>query len=229
MPARRVAGYLAAAGAALLGLTPELAHSQECAGLPSLRERPVIVTADISGGKDAWSLGAGLTAGRAAFVGVYVDRATYQNVGFAATTADARSTDIGAAAGYEFRLGPLGLCPVASGQWETGPDGSFAGNQLDSDGWTVGAGMSAGGVLVRTAGLRIIPSASVTFQRVSSTVHDFPFINTDSHAHDTGWLVGLGIGVAVGALTLEPSVTIPSGLEGGVTTFSLSVNVGVGR
>jgi hypothetical protein len=215
--------------ATLMQLAPVAARAQLCAGTPSLRERPVFVSGDVARGKDAWSVGAGLTAGRDAFAGVHVERATYQNVSFAATQADTRSTDVGGVVGYEFRLGRMGVCPVAAGQWESGPDGTFAGNRLNSDGWTVGGGVTAGGVLRRTAGWRVIPYASVTFERVSSTVHDYPFVGTDSHAHDTGWVFGAGFGVVIGSrVTLGPSVTVPTGIEGGETTFGFGVDVGLG-
>ena len=188
------------------------------------------MTADAARAKDAWSIGAGLTAGRSAFVGVHVERATYQNVSYAATQADTRSTDVTGAVGYEFRVGGVSVCPVVTGQWESGPDGDFAGNPLNSDGWTVGAGLSAGSILLRLGPWRIIPSASVSLERVSTTVHDFPFIGTDSHAYDTGWVFGFGIGFVIGSrVTVEPSLNIPSGIEGGATTFGFNVSVGLGR
>jgi hypothetical protein len=230
MTAARTAGLAVLACATLMELTSVPARAQVCAGSPSLRERPLVATADVARAKDAWSLGAGLTAGRSAFVGVHVERATYQNVSYAATQADTRSTDLGGAVGYEFRVGDFGVCPVATGQWESRPDGDFAGNRLNSDGWTVGVGLSAGWILLRMGRWRIIPSASVSLERVSTTVHDFPFVGTDSHARDTGWVFGFGIGVVVGSrVTVEPSLNIPSGIEGGATTFGFSVSVGLGR
>jgi hypothetical protein len=216
--------------ATLMELTGTPARAQLCAGSPSLRERPLVVTADAARAKDAWSIGAELTGGRSAFVGLQVERATYQDVSFAATQADTHSTDLGGAVGYEFRIGRFGVCPVAAAQWESGPDGTFGGTRLDSDGWTVSAGLSAGWILLRTARWRVIPTASATLQRISTTVHDFPFVGTDSRAHDTGWSFGIGIGFVAGSrVTVAPSVSIPSGIEGGETTFGLSVSVGLGR
>jgi hypothetical protein len=78
----------------------------------------------------------------------------------------------------------------------------------------VGAGLSAGGVLLRTSGWRIIPYASVTVQRASTTVHDIPFVGTDSHAHDTGGVFGFGVGVAAGSrVTVGPSVAMRHGIR----------------
>ncbi len=229
MAIRRVGAIPVLACATLMQLAAPPARAQVCAGSVSLRERPVIVTADAASAKNAWSVGAGLTAGRSAFVGAFVERVTYQDVSFAATQGEAHSNNLGGAVGYEFRLGAVGVCPVASALWESGPDGNFAGNRLNSDGWTAGAGVSVGGELLRTATLRLFPFASATIQRVSSTVHDFPFVGTDTHAHDTGFVFGIGFGVAVGSrVTLGPSVSIPSGIEGGETTVGFSLDVGLG-
>jgi hypothetical protein len=61
-------------------------------------------------------------------------------------------------------------------------------------------------------------------------VHDYPFVGTNSRAHDAGWVFSFGVGMALGSrLTLGPSVSIPGGIEGGETTFGLSVSVGLGR
>ena len=226
--ARRVVA--AAACLALAALAARPASAQLCAGLPSLSERPVIVTADAARATGAWSTGAGLTVGRRAFAGAFVERATYQDVSFAATQADTRSIAVGGGVGYEFRIGQAGVCPVATGQWESGPDGTFGGTRLDSDGWTVGAGLSAGGRLLNERAWRLFLYASVTVERVTTTVHDFPFVGTDSRAHDTGWVFGLGVGVGLGSrVTLAPSLSIPSGIEGSETTFGLSLNIGLGH
>jgi len=215
---------------ALVPLASRPARAQLCAGLPSLSEQPVIVTADLAQSKGAWSVGSGFTAGRSLFAGAYAERTTYRDVSFAATQADTRSIDVGGGVGYEIRVGQAGVCPVATGQWESGPDGMFGGTRLNSDGWTVGAGLSAGGTLVRGGAWRVIPYASATFERVASTVHDVPFAGTDSRAHDTGWVFSFGVGVGFGPrITVAPSLSVPSGIEGGETTFGLSLNVGLGR
>ncbi len=229
--AMRIGGTLRVLmGVSLAGLTSLPLRAQVCAGLLSLHERPVVVSVDAAAARGASSVGAGLTAGRSAFAGAFVERAVYRNVDYAATQADTRSTNVGAAVGYEVRRERFAVCPVATVQWESGPDGTFAGNILNSDGWTIGAGVSVGAVLIEAAGWRVISSTSLTVQRASTTVHDFPFVGTDSRAHDTGLLYGFAIGLVVGArLTIQPTVNIPSGIEGGETTYGLSVNLGLGR
>lgn len=214
----------------ILLAVPVCGRAQVCAGLPSLHERPVIVTADASRAKDAWSAGAELTAGRSAFASAFAGVNMSQNVDFAAQRGNAHSIEFGAGLGYELRFDHIGLCPVVTASWETGPDGDFGGSRLNSDGWTVGGGVGIGGVLVRRPHWGLIPFASASYARVSATVHDFPFVGTNSTAHETGWVFSLGAGITLGPrLTLTPSLTIPTGFTDNVTSVDLGVSIGLGR
>jgi hypothetical protein len=221
----------------LLAGTAASARAQVCAGLPSLRERPVIATLDVAVADSVRSSSAGVTVGRRAFAGAFVGRTVYSDVSFAATTADATSTVIGMGAGYELSLVPdataggtrVGLCPIVTGQWDTGPDGDFGGNHLDSDGWSAGGGVSVGGVLLDRGFWRLFPFGQVSFVHASATVHDFPFVGSDSHAKGDGWLFALGVGVGLGSrVTVSPELVLPSGTADAGTSYGLSVNVGLG-
>jgi len=215
---------------ALVLLAPASGRAQVCAGLPSLHERAVIVTADASRGKDAWSGGMEITAGRSAFASAYGGVNLSQNVDFAAQRGDAHSIEFGAGLGYELRFEEIGICPIVTAAYETGPDGDFGGSRLNSDGWTVGGGVGIGGVLVRGPRWGLIPFASASYNRVTATVHDFPFVGTSSAAHETGWVFSLGAGIRLGPrLTLTPSLTIPTGFTDNVTSVDFSVSIGLGH
>lgn len=212
--------------------------AQVCAGLPSLSERPIIASTDVSRATTGWSATAGVTAGRRLFGAVYGGTTTYENVEFAAQTRDASSFVAGAGLGYEVTLAPhpetagarIGLCPLLAAEWESGPDGDFGGTKLDSDGWTLSAGASVGGALLDRPPWRLIPFAAASFARVSTTVHDVPFVGTDTDARDDGWVFAVGVGVGIGPqVTVSPGLTIPTGITGGENSFSLSFNVGFGH
>ena len=226
----RVSSALPAMACVALIALPAAARAQVCAGLPSLHERPVILTADASRGKNAWSAGMEITAGRSAFATAYGGVNLSQNVDFAAQRGDAHSIEFGAGLGYELRFRDLGVCPLVTAAYETGPDGDFGGSRLNSDGWTAGGGAGIGGVLVRRRRWGLIPFASAFYARVSATVHDFPFVGTNSTEHETGWVFSLGAGITLGPrLTLTPSVTIPTGFTDNVTSLDLGVSIALGR
>src|SRR5512135_3200277 len=77
--------------AAIASLAPAAGRAQVCAGLPSLRERPVVLGGSYSGSRSGWSLGGDATLGRAAFVNLAAGHVVYRNVDFGAVTADAHS------------------------------------------------------------------------------------------------------------------------------------------
>ena len=217
---------------------PATGRAQVCAGLPSLNERPIIGTLDASFARDASSASVGATVGRTMFGAGYVGTVAYQDVSFAAQTGDASSTVFGAGLGYEFRLAReqegggvrAGLCPVVTGEWETGPDGDFSGTPLNGDGWTVGAGLSLGARAWRRGAWRLLPYAAASYVRVAATIHDFPFSGTDTEGHDDGWVFSFGVGVGMGPrLTISPVFTAPAGISGGERSVGVSVNYGLGQ
>jgi hypothetical protein len=222
----------------LFALLASPGWAQVCAGLPSLSDRPIIASADLARAKTGWSATAGVTAGRRLFGAVYGGTTTYEDVEFAAQIKNASSFLAGAGIGYEVTLArdpetagaDIGLCPLFAAEWESGPDGDFGATKLDGDGWTVSAGASVGGLLFDRMPWRLIPFAAASFARVSTTVHDFPFVGTDTDARDDGWLFAFGVGIGIGPqVTVSPGFTIPTGITGGENSFSLGVNVGFGH
>jgi hypothetical protein len=222
----------------LCALLASSGAAQVCVGLPSLSERPIIASGDVARAKTGWSASAGLTGGRRLFGAVYGGTTVYEDVEFAAQTKDASSWLAGAGVGYEFALAPIpqhgaarvGLCPVLGAEWESGPDGDFGSTKLDSDGWTLSAGVSLGALALSRPSWRLFPFAAASFVKVSTTVHDVPFVGTDTEARDSGWLLAFGVGVGIGQrVTLSPEVAVPTGISGGENSLSLGVNVGFGH
>ena len=225
----------------LLGATAAVAAApapaQVCAGLPSLHERPVIVSLDGGRSKTGSSVDLGITAGRSMFGAVAYGATNYQDISFAAQTLDASSTTYGALLGYEWALAAsqhtpgarIGVCPVLSFGYETGPDADAGGTTLDSDGWTMTGGISVGGVLIDRRSWRLLPFAAASFAHVAATVHDVPFPGTDTEASDNGWVFAFGAGIGIGRrVTISPGYNIPASIEGGENSFTLSINVGFG-
>ena len=214
------------------------AAAQVCAGLPSLHERPIIVSLDGGRSNTGSSIDVGITAGRSLFGGLFTGSINYQDISFAAQTLDAASTTTGAMLGYEFALAAdqrtpgarLGICPIVTAEYENGPDADVGGTRLDSDGWTLGAGASVGGLLLDRKPWRLFPYAAASYVYASATVHDVPFAGTDTEAHDSGGLLAFGVGVGIGGhVTVSAGMNFPVAIEGGENSFTFGVNFGFGR
>ncbi len=223
--------------AAIAVIAPAAGRAQICAGLPSLRERPVVLGGSYSVSKSGWSVGGDATLGRAAFVNLAAGHVVYRKVDFGAVIQDAHSTALHLGGGWALEGRPdagagraptLGVCPAAYVEYETGPDRGGP-VPLDSDGLTWGGGLSVGAAVRLGATTRAIPFAGLAFVHTSSTMHGVPFPGTDTKASDSGGLLDVGVGIAFGALSVVPEVAVPLGIEGAETTFGVGVSVSLGR
>ena len=189
--------------AAVVSLAPGAAQAQVCAGLPSLRDLPVVVAATWSRSDAGWAAGGAATWGRAAFVNLAAGYVRYEDMAFSASRADASSAAVHLGGGYELetKLGggsggrgtTVGFCPAGYVEYETGPDGDF-GVRLNSNAFTAALGASVGAVVFERGSTRLIPYVGAAYARVATTVHDFPLAGTDTKDTEYGGLLDLGIG-----------------------------------
>ncbi len=223
--------------ATLAALLPATGRAQICAGVPSLRDHPVVVGGSYSRSKSAWSVGGDVTLGRAAFVNLAAGHVVYRDVNFGAVSSDARSTALHLGGGYEVevpvragarRAPTVGVCPAAYVEYETGPDRGGP-VPINSDGLTWGGGVSLGAALPLGRRMQAIPFAGLAFVHTSTTMHHVPFPGTDTKATDTGGLLDVGLGIAVGVLSIVPEVAVPIGLKDAETTFGVGVSFSLGR
>ncbi len=226
---------LSAAGACL---APATGQAQLCAGLPSLRDLPVIVAATYSRSDAGWAAGGDATWGRAAFVNLAAGYVRYEHMAFSASRADASSAAIHLGGGYEVQtqLGgangrrgkTVGLCPAGYVEYETGPDGDF-GVRLNSSALTAALGASVGAVLLERGSTRLIPYVGAAYARVATTVRDFPLVGTDTKNTEYGGLLDLGIGLVFGRVTIGPEATFPIGFDGADPSYGVAVSLSFGR
>jgi len=227
-PALLVAAFLASAG--------ESALAQTCAGLPSLREYPLVLGATYLHAPSTSSAGGTVTWGRRAFGSLDVSYATYPDIAFAANSdEDAHSVELGLVGGYEFtphieiagRPAEIGLCPLVLAGYETGPDAGSLG--LDAYGYSVGAGLGVGGTLFRSDRTRVIPFAGISVLRASTVVRDVPFVGTNSKDTETGGVFALGVGLVFGRLTLSPAASRSFGVDEPEWRYGADISLSLGH
>jgi hypothetical protein len=223
--------------AALGSVTPGEGAAQVCAGLPSLRERPLVLGANHARSDAGWAAGGSVIWGRAAFVNLAAGYMRYQNLAFSASRHDAHSAVFHAGAGYEVsaqlsgrggRRGTgIGVCPAAYVEYETGPDGDF-GVILNSDALSVGIGASIGAVVIERGSTRVIPYLGLALVRAATAIRDFPFPGTDTRDTEYGGLLDLGIGIVLGRFTVGPEVTLPIGFSDADGSYGVGVSLSLG-
>ena len=226
---------------ALVGvaIVPPLA-AQVCAGLPSLRERPLRLTATAAHYTYATALGLSLTGGRT----------IYGTLGFGRTRdpeLDASTYPISAEIGADIAIGDgLFLCPVVSAAVSLGPY-DFELSQYDFRYVDRGAGLGLAGVAVSGRWINVIVAGSVRAARVTGT-----YWPTGSKAATSSgwsqagdyWLAGFSVGVEMGqTLTIRPGITwpfrvtypegawfaSPFGRKPDEVSLGIAVSIGLGR
>jgi hypothetical protein len=200
------------------------AAAQTCAGMPSFSSGQMQVTA---GGQFA--------DGSSSFAGTFgLGRANglYGKAALGTTSYDAldgSSTDFGVSGGYQLALKNTRnaqLCPVASLSIGSGPN-DVGGAGLDMSSRTFSFGAAMGAVMAQSSQMQIVPNASFQFANTRLSVDDG---TTSTSGSESYGLLTLGSGFVFNSrFSVNPSVSIPVGLDGSSASFGLAGAINFGH
>lgn len=228
LPRTRLAACLLAAAVLLpaAGL-----HAQTCVGTASFNAHPVRVGGIIGTGDDVTTLGADVIFGSAAgpFGGVGVTLNDYDDLNESATT-------ILGTLGYQVPIGtpsrrraPVAeFCPIATVGYTLGPDFRAAGVDYESRTLGASAGFSIGAPVAMTSVVNLVPFGGLRliYARNTVSVEDSDIDDTESDSYGA---LDLGAGLTFNdRFTVRPAISIPIGLEGADSRFSLLFGLNFG-
>jgi hypothetical protein len=200
------------------------ASAQTCVGMPSFASGNMQVAG-----------GGTFTDGANAFGGTFgygAPKGLYGKAGVGTTSYDGlggSSFDFGLAGGYSIPLESkrtAEVCPMASLSIGSGPN-NVAGSGNDLSSRTVAFGASLGALVNKSSVVQILPNASFQFANSRSTIDDGT--NSISGSESYG-LLTLGTGfVFHSRFSVNPSISIPVGLNGSSSSFGLGGAINFGR
>jgi hypothetical protein len=203
------------------------AHAQVCTGSASFRSGPVRIAAGIGVSDGLNSYGASLGAGAPTGIFGSAGIVRFEFRGNGITSAAVRLNLEG---GYAIDLTPaksMQFCPLASFGYESEPDSKSVAGTITSSTRLVGFGGSFGRLMPMTPTVDFVPFARVQYftTRTSGGISGFPPVSFSDHYT----AVDIGAGFVVNrTLTLQPSVSIPVGLDGGKALFQIGVSFNLG-
>jgi hypothetical protein len=200
------------------------AVAQTCEGMPSF-----------TSGKMQVAGGGTFADGASSFAGTFgygTPKSLYGKAGIGTTSydgLDGSSFDFAVGGGYQIPLHTsrtAEFCPIASLGLSSGPNDALA-QGVDLSGRTFAFGGSVGGIEGQSAQMQIVPNASFQFANTRATV-DFG-TNSESNSESYG-LLTLGSGFVFSQrFSLNPSVSIPVGLDGSSASFGIAGAINFGR
>lgn len=192
------------------------AAAQTCVGMPAF-----------SSGHMQVSGGAQFADGANSFGGTFgygTPKSFYGKAGIGTTSYDpydGSSFDLNLGGGYQIPLHAsrtAELCPVANLSLSSGPN-DVLGSGVDLSGRTFSFGASVGALLGRNPQLRFVPNAAFQFANTRATVDDGSNSVSDSESYA---LLTLGTGFVFNSrFSLNPSISLPIGLNGADASFGL--------
>ena len=200
------------------------AAAQACAGMPSFSSGPMQVAAAGSFADGTSSLGGTFGYG--------VPNGLYGKAGIGTTSYDAfdgSSFDFGVGGGYQIPLHTsrkAELCPIASLSIGSGPN-DVIGSGVDISSRTFAFGAAVGALVGNSSQVQILPNASFQFANTRLSMDN----GTDSASGSESYgLLTLGTGFVFNSrFSLNPSISIPMGLEGSDASFGLGGAINFGR
>ena len=200
------------------------AAAQTCVGMPSF-----------SSGRMQVAGGGTFADGASSFGGTFgygTPKGLYGKAGIGTTSYDAlsgSSFDLNLGGGYQIPLHASRMaevCPVASLSVGSGPN-NVLGSGVDMSSRTLAFGASVGGLVGHSTQMQILPNASFQFANTRATADDG---TTSASASESYGLLTLGTGFVFSSrFSVNPSVSIPVGLDGSSTSFGLSGAINFGR
>jgi hypothetical protein len=196
------------------------AAAQACSGMPSFSSGPMQITAGGSFADGTSSFGGTFGYGRPA--GLYGKAAlgttSYDGL-------DGSSLDFGVGGGYQIPLQSsrkAELCPIASLSFGSGPN-DVLGSGVDMSTRNIAFGAALGAQVGNSPQMQILPNASFQFANTRLEIDDVA--GSESYG-----LLTLGTGFVFNSrFSVNPSISIPVGLDGYDTSFGLSGAINFGQ
>jgi len=200
------------------------AAAQTCVGMPSFSSGQMQVAASTTFADGANSFGGSFGYG--------VPKSFYGKAGLATTSYDGfdgSSFDLSFGGGYQIpvRMSRTSeLCPVANLSFGSGPN-DIAGSGIDMSSRTFSLGAAFGTQVGNSPQMQILPNASFQFANTRLSMDD----GTESISGSESYaLLTLGTGFVFNQrYSLNPSVSLPMGLDGSDASFSLAGAIHFGR
>jgi hypothetical protein len=196
------------------------AAAQACAGMPSFASGPMQITAGGSFADGASSFGGTFGYGRPAGL--------YGKAGIGTTSydgLDGSSFDFGVGGGYQIPLQSsrkAELCPIASLSFGSGPN-DVLGSGVDMSTRDFAFGAALGAQVGNSPQMQILPNASFQFANKRIEIDD-------AAGSESYGLLTLGTGFVFNSrFSVNPSISIPLGLDGSSTSFGLVGAMNFGR
>lgn len=193
------------------------AAAQTCVGMPAFTKSQSM---QLSGG-------AQFADGANSFGGTFgygAPKGLFGKAGIGTTSYDGpggSSFDLNLGGGYQVPLQTkrtAELCPIANVSLGWGPN-NVAGSGIDMSSRTFAFGAATGVILGRNPKLRFVPNASLQFANTRLSVDNG---TTSVSGSESYGLLTLGTGFLFNSrFSLNPSINIPMGLDGGNTTFGV--------
>ena len=200
------------------------AAAQTCSGMPSFSAGQLQATA-----------GGSFTDGASSFGGTFgygVPKSFYGKAALGTTSYDGfdgSSLDFGLAGGYQIPLQAsrtAEVCPVASLSIGSGPN-DVLGSGTDMSSRTFAFGAALGAHVGNNPQLQIVPNASFQFANTRVELDDGEDSLSGSESYA---LLTLGTGFVFNSrYSLNPSISIPVGLDGSDASFGLAGAIHFGR
>jgi hypothetical protein len=200
------------------------AAAQACTGMPSFSSGPMQITA-----------GGSFADGTSSFGGTFgygMPTGLYGKAGIGTTSYDAldgSSFDFGVGGGYQIPLHTsrrAELCPIASLSFGSGPN-DVIGSGVDMSSRNIAFGAAVGALVGHSSQMQILPNASFQFANTRREIDD----GTNSVAGSESYgLLTLGTGFVFNSrFSLNPSLSIPMGLDGSEMAFGVNGAINFGR
>jgi len=200
------------------------AAAQACAGMPSFSSGPMQITA-----------GGSFADGTSSFGGTFgygMPTGLYGKAGIGSTSYDAfdgSSFDFGVGGGYQIPLHTsrrAELCPIASLSFGSGPN-DVIGSGVDMSSRNIAFGAAVGALVGHSSQMQILPNASFQFANTRLEIDDGTSSTAGSESYG---LLTLGTGFVFNSrFSLNPSLSIPMGLDGSDVAFGVNGAINFGR
>jgi hypothetical protein len=196
------------------------AAAQACAGMPSFSSGPMQITA-----------GGSFADGSSSFGGTFgygMPTGLYGKAGIGTTSydgLDGSSFDFGVGGGYQIPLHSsrkAELCPIASLSFGSGPN-DVLGSGVDMSTRNFAFGAALGAQVGNSPQMQILPNASFQFANTRVEIDD-------AAGSESYGLLTLGTGFVFNSrFSLNPSLSIPMGLDGSDMSFGVNGAINFGR
>ena len=207
-----------------LTLLSTQAAAQTCVGMPSF-----------ASGHMQLAGGGTFADGTSSFGGTFgygTPKGLYGKAGIGSTSydgLDGSSFDLSLGGGYQIPLQAsrvAQLCPVANLSIGSGPN-DILGAGVDMSSRTFAFGAAVGALVGQSSKVNILPNASFQFANTRISMDDG---TTSAAGSESYALLTLGTGFVFNSrFSINPSINIPVGLDGGNTSFGLMGAMNFGR